>query len=369
MNNWLGVLAAGTLLVATTAAAQEPSIDRLLKKLPPPEKLVKSPTQRALQTPDPVVRDPIFRNIVQALSSYDIPRSLNLSRQLVAKYPQNEAALCIRGAFALVMRQLGEAGASFHNAEVINPKEPLPPLGLGLVELERKNYAGALPHFRRLAELEPKAYGAWAILSECAEKLGRKAESVEYAKHATAVAPSVVGTWVQLARAEKGSGNTAGTLAAMTKAAELSPDSSEMLATVGYSYINLNRIPQAVAPLARAAQLNPNDFLVQSQLGFCLEVGGQTDAAVAHLRKGASLAPNYGPVWEHLGLAYGKQGRHREAIKAFERATKIMPSYKLCWQHLAEEYRAVGQGADAERAAARARALPTGRVPSANPRS
>ncbi len=41
-------------------------------------------------------------------------------------------------------------------------------------------------------------------------------------------------------------------------------DSAYMLATVSYSYINLNRIPDAIPPLQRAAHFAPNDFLARA---------------------------------------------------------------------------------------------------------
>ncbi len=48
-------------------AQDDPSIDRLLSKLPPPEKLVKRPVERALDASDPAMRDPLVKSIAGAL--------------------------------------------------------------------------------------------------------------------------------------------------------------------------------------------------------------------------------------------------------------------------------------------------------------
>ncbi len=335
-------IAALALAFAPELRAQDPSIDRLLSKLPPPEKLVKRPVERALDASDPAMRDPLVKSIGAALSAQNPGRALSFARQLTTRYPRNAAALTLRGMIAIIARQVSDASSSFHEAIAIQPKLSTAHFGLALVEAVQNRFGAAIPHLQRFVQLEPNAGAGWL------------------ARRATAVMPSAVGSWIALARAEKAAGNTDGTLRAVQKAADLSPDSAAMLTIIGYSYIDLNRIPQAVPPLTRAAKLAQRDFLVRSQLGYCLESVGQVDAGISHLEAGAKLAPNYGPVWEHLGVAYQKKGRHRDAVKAFEKATKIMPSYRISWQHLAESYRAAGDMAKADRASATARAIPAG---------
>lgn len=343
-------------------AAQDASIEQLLKKLPPPEKLVKPSVERALEQPDPALRDSMVNDIAAAPRNRNAPRALELSRRLAIRYPRSAGAQCLRGVLALDLRQYGEAALAFRQSIAIQPTLALSHFGLAVIEGEQGRFSKAMPHLLQFARLEPKSPSGWQALSDCAWRLGRKEESLGYAKRAVSVAPASIGTWLQLARAENALGHTDGVLNALTRAAEISPDSAEILSLVGFSYINLNRIPQAIRPLQRAAQLAPKDFLVQSQLGYCLQATGQLDAGITHLRLGASLAPkNYGPVWEHLGLAYQKKGLHQEAVKAFERATQIMPGYRPCWQHLAEEYRALGRMPEASRATARAQSLPSTR--------
>src|SRR5438094_7545710 len=63
------------LLATTGALAQDASIDRLLNKLPPPAKLVKPPVQRAIEQPDPAFKDPIRKQIFQAVVTDNFPAS------------------------------------------------------------------------------------------------------------------------------------------------------------------------------------------------------------------------------------------------------------------------------------------------------
>jgi tetratricopeptide (TPR) repeat protein len=343
--------------------AQDPSIDRLLKKLPPPEKLVKPTVQRAASQPDPALRDSLVEQIVSASQANNAGRALELSRKLSAKYPKSAGSECLHGIVALTFRQYGEAATGFRHSIAISPNLSLAYFGLAATEVFQDHYAAAIPPLKELTRLEPQYGFGWIALSDCALRSGRKQESLEYARRATKVVPSSASAWLQLARAENAVGSAEGALQALTHGAEVSPDSATMLATVGFAYINLNRIRQAIPPLQRAARLAPRDFLVQAQLGFCLQAIGQLDAGIEHLRRGADLAPKtYGAVWEHLGLAYQKKGMHREAIKAFERAVQIMPNYPPARRHLADEYRALGRVADASQAEARSRSSPGGKT-------
>ncbi len=240
--------------------AQDASIDKLLSKLPPPEKLVKPPVQRALQQSDPAIKDPIVGQVAQSLGARNTAQALAYSRKLTERYPRSAAAQFLRGALALDIRQFAEAASSFRTAAQLQPNMVLAAFGLALVEGEQGHFAAAMPHLRRVAELEPNSFVPWFALSDCASHLGRKQEALDYARTATAKGPSSAYAWLQLARAEKALGHTEATLNALTKGAEVSPDSAEMLAVVGFGYVNLNRLQQAIPPLERAARLAPRDF-------------------------------------------------------------------------------------------------------------
>jgi len=326
-------------LVFTAIAAvraEDPAIDNLLKKLPPPEKLVKPRSvQRTVQQPDPALKDPLVRQMLTELAHGNVATGLANSRALAGKYPKSAAAQEVHALIAYLTRQFGEASSALHRALEIQPKRESAHLGMVIVELAQKRPAAALPHARMVTELEPRYADGWLLLSGCEEQVGHREQSAAAARKAVQLAPSELGAWVQLARAENRVGNSRASLDALTKASEIAPDNAALQATVGFGYINVNHSADAVRPLSRAAQLAPRDYLIQSQLGYALLQAGQTDQAIDHLRRGASLKPSYGPVWEHLGFAYEKAGRYREARDAFQHAARLMPTNKVVQAHLA----------------------------------
>jgi tetratricopeptide (TPR) repeat protein len=332
-----------TISFASILPAQDPSIDKLLNKLPPPEKFKRPPLERALEQRDLALNDPLVNEIVAVAERGSYKRAMELSSKLMVRYPRSPGPYCLMGMAAFWARQYGEAVSNFRRALVERPHYTFAFFGLAAVELEQKHFGAAIPPLQHFVEMEPDSTDGWLTLSDCALQIGRKQDAANYARRATVVSPSSPITWLHLARAERALGHAQQTIAAVAQAANLTRDNGEMLAIVGFSYINWNRIADAVSPLDRAAQTKPRDYLIQSQLGFCLVQVGRVNEGITHLQTGARLKPTYGPVWEHLGLAYQKVGRHDEAIKAFEKAAQLMPRSSLPQQHLSEEYRTRGQ--------------------------
>src|SRR5438067_8087884 len=122
------------LLTTTGAVAQDASIDRLLNKLPPPEKLVKPPVQRAMEQPDPAFQDPVGKQTLQAIMTDNIPQALYLNRKLTERYPRSLGAHYLRGVVAWTVHQYGEAFSSFRAATNIQPRYAPAHFGLPAVQ-------------------------------------------------------------------------------------------------------------------------------------------------------------------------------------------------------------------------------------------
>src|SRR5437762_943657 len=177
------------LLVRLNAhGATDPEIDRLLKKLPPPEKLVHA-DERLLRVNDPALRDPLAKQIEAASKARQWKRALELARQLAGRYPSSVTANFYTGYFASEEKRYAEASTAFRRALAIQPRFVLGHYCLGFVEWRQRHFDIALRHFREVTKLEPQAAAGWAILSLCTEMLGAREESVIAARHLVALAP------------------------------------------------------------------------------------------------------------------------------------------------------------------------------------
>ena len=206
------------LLVRLNAhGATDPEIDRLLKMLPPPEKLVHA-DERILRVNDPALRDPLAKEIEAAAKARQSKHALELARQLAARYPSSAVANYYVGYFASEEKRYAEASIAFGRALAIQPRFVLGHYSLGFVEWQQRHFNIALQHFREMTKLEPRAAAGWAVLSLCAQILGSRDESVRAARRLVELAPQQVAAWVRLALAEKNVGNYNAAAQAMNRA-------------------------------------------------------------------------------------------------------------------------------------------------------
>jgi tetratricopeptide (TPR) repeat protein len=185
------MLIVGASITGRLASAADPSIDRLLGKLPPPEKFV-----------DPARNDPLAKQMFAAAKAQNFGTALEASRRLAKKYPRSLGAQAYHGLLAVATRRFPEASAAYRKALSIRSDFSPAYVGLALAEVAQNHFREALSNFQQITKVAPKADVGWIGSSACAEKLGMPRDSLAYARRATVVAPTSAGAWYQLARAE-----------------------------------------------------------------------------------------------------------------------------------------------------------------------
>jgi tetratricopeptide (TPR) repeat protein len=181
---------------AGVVSAADPSIDRLLGKLPAPEKFV-----------DPARNDPLAKQMFAAAKAHNFGIALESSRRLANKYPRSLGAQAYHGLLAVAVRRFPEASAAYRKALAIRSDFWPAYIGLALSEAAQNHFREALSDFQQITKVAPKADVGWIGSSACAEKLGKRQDSLAYARRATDVAPTSAGAWYQLAREEDLSGD------------------------------------------------------------------------------------------------------------------------------------------------------------------
>ncbi len=199
-----------------TLPAEDASVDQLIKKLPPPEKVAQSAV--AL---DPAIRDPLAKQVVDSAKAMNFGNAYTLSQKLANRYPKSAVAQCLFGRFAILLRRYSEATAAYGKAIADQPNLAIAYLGRGVSEIGQQNFTAAMSDCHQVTRLAPKADIGWVALSACAEKMGRKTESLNDARQATAVAPSSALAWYQLSREEGLSGNKQAADKALARANQL----------------------------------------------------------------------------------------------------------------------------------------------------
>jgi tetratricopeptide (TPR) repeat protein len=209
MKTFAVCLLAATALTAAKAS-QDPSIDHLLGKLPPPEKFV-----------DPAINDPLAKHLIAAAKSHNFGIALDDSRHLAQRYPKSVGAQVIHAQVALALHMYPESSEAFHKVLSFRPDYVDGYFGLGMTELSQRHFRAALGDFQQVARLIPDKDLGWVAMSVCEEKLGDKKNSLDYARKATAIAPNSWVAWMQAAREENLAGNKQAAVVDLVRASNL----------------------------------------------------------------------------------------------------------------------------------------------------
>lgn len=320
MKRLLGLSLLLLFLSSLPARAQDPDINRLLRKLPPPEKLVQRKLAPSLAANDPAARDPMVQELDQAMRAGRKDRGLALARKISARYPKSVFGHFVHGVAALTNQQYGESAAAFRRSAEIAPSFGQAQVGLGVAEAARQRYGPALTALKKATAIDPKSAPSWIIQSEVYERMGRKQESLRAARRGTELAPNAGVAWAQLARAESAAGHRSEALIAAGKAMRLSPTSQVANLTAPAGSLNVARPTEGVRILQRASSLQPDNSLIKKQLQSFLALEAQTKRSVSALRRQTAAHPQSAATWQQLGVAYEKLEQHKEARAAFATA-------------------------------------------------
>ncbi|MEA3037569.1 MAG: hypothetical protein QOE79_82 [Sphingomonadales bacterium] len=228
----------------------------------------------------------------------------------------------------------GDLAAARRAAEAALAAEPdSPPLLslAGLAAARMGDPAGALPHFRRLLDLDPAdgatrlnlatalaACGRFDEASEaCApaadprllrvaafahQQAGRLAEAAQAYEKVVAAFPDDFESWNNLGNARFASGDVEGAIAALGRAIDLRPDVPQIYVNLSEALSQAERFEDRARVMRAAAALAPADASVQAELGLAEASVRNFPAAEAAYREAIRLDAGFNQAWLELGL-------------------------------------------------------------------
>lgn len=157
----------------------------------------------------------------------------------------------------------------FQTAVNVLPDSSQGHFGLGLAHLRGDDAPAAVPHLRRVIEIDP----------------------------------SNVSAYVYLGRALMVSAQTTEGITLLESAAERFPDNQDIQASLLNAYAAGGRTDEALASYERAVQNTPDDALIRYNYGALLLRGGRYDDAIVQLERATAIDPANGDAQYNLGAA------------------------------------------------------------------
>lgn len=184
---------------------------------------------------------------------------------------------------------------------------------LGLLYLDRKEPARALPLLARAMEAENAGPDTWMAYARALINNGRFEE-----------AERLVGTHAEHPRA---------------RAVEL-----RLRQAWGMAAVKGRALVEAESQFRKALALAPDDPDALGDLGFALLSKGETASAESYLRQALKRSPDNTGILQNLGSALYRQGRTEEAAEHYWRAIRLNPADSQAAQNLGILLTDVGAG-------------------------
>lgn len=242
------------------------------------------------------------------------------------------------------------------------PTNPLPHYYLGLLAMERDDFAAAVPHYERALLLRPQNESlhydlalalithdqparALEILNRARQRFppsfqldyltalahSRAKDYPQAIRHfiaaqvaAEALEPErlTAGFHFQFGVAHERNQDLPAAAAQFEKAIALEPDFAEALNYLGYMWAERGQhLPRARALIERAVRLEPDNAAFLDSLAWVLHQQGETAAALPHMERAVRLHDGPDPIlYDHLGDILHALGRIAEARAAWQKS-------------------------------------------------
>ena len=175
---------------------------------------------------------------------------------------------------------------------------------------EHKQFKKAVPHLKKLVELEPESCYGWNFLGFALFNVESKSEKK------------------LLGDPEK----------CYKKALELNQSYSEAWFNLGMYYKQEKRFKDAITCLEKVLESNPEDDFTLFALGHAHRIAGNEDLAIELYEKSLALNPRNDSAWNNLGYIYASRFEFKKAIQMYVRALQFNDESDITWYNLKYAY-------------------------------
>ena len=172
---------------------------------------------------------------------------------------------------------------------------------------------------------------------------GRLEEAAGIAQQLTERYPQHEFGWKALGAIYKQQGKSDAALAPMQKAAALSPNDVEAHYNLGVTLQEMGRFDEAEAAYRQALQIDPNYADAHSNLGVVLQTSGRLSEAEEHYRRAVQINPGYAAAHYNLGNVLRESGSLDEAADSYRRALRLKADDAQIHYRLAEVLKQQGR--------------------------
>ncbi len=215
--------------------------------------------------------------------------SFRLFEQVIAYYPQSNAAHNNIGMVYLDHARTDEAIASFERAIALKP-DPRTSINLAAAKAQKGLYDEALEMFHQVIDADPpSAAEAYYGIGNVYQRQGKLLEAVAQYQRAITVDPSLTNAYNNLGGVYLQLEDWNAAIQAFEKTLELNPRFAAAAYNAAHAYTMVHQNERAETLFQRAIALNPGDADAPANLAQLLYAQQRIDEAAALLRQSLSI--------------------------------------------------------------------------------
>jgi tetratricopeptide (TPR) repeat protein len=244
------------------------------------------------------------------------------------------------GNLYVLQGKLDEGEKEFREVLRLEPRNPEANYDLGLVLLEKKDAAAAIPYFQ---QVHPATTPSRINLVKAYLEAGRSAEALRMAQELSAAEKDNVQVHFTLGVLLASENQTHAAQLELEKANALQPQAFEILHNLGGVYLQNGELARAELMLQRALKLRPDSAETLYLLGRVYTAELKPVDALDELVRAHKLAPENTDVIYALARVSMSQNYYEDAIPLLESGLKIAPQRVDLHAALGESYFMAGK--------------------------
>jgi tetratricopeptide (TPR) repeat protein len=210
---------------------------------------------------------------------------------------------------------------------------------LGELEVERKDFDGALVYYKKVSADYPKYDQMVNRVVFLFRQQKRNSEAESFLLEAMRQRPDAVAFYPLLAALYEDMNKLPEAKVALERGEKLFPLDENILYYLGFIYDRLGQKEKGLATMERLIETNPSNANALNFVGYnLLDRGGDLTRAAELLQRALALKPGDPFILDSYGWLLYRQGKRQAAMKSLERAVALKPEEGVIAEHLADVY-------------------------------
>jgi tetratricopeptide (TPR) repeat protein len=218
-----------------------------------------------------------------------------------------------------------EAIEAYHQASVLQPKDPEPHLSAGLLLEKQDKATEAEQEYKHVVELDPSSADALAGLANIYMGGQRYSEADDVLRKLLALRPNDAGAHMQLGRILAIAGHNEDAIGELQTALKLAPSDTDVQRDLAELFVTADKFDEAELQYRSLVTAKPRDAELHARLGQTLMKQHKFPEAQQELLAAVQLKPDFGDAYDNLALAANENKNYELAIKALEARAKFVP--------------------------------------------